>query len=1660
MPQTTRTPNFTDPAQWLGQQTPSAPPRKTPLQRLTTFAEDRGLTITSTTGGTHNPGSKHPDGKAIDFRTKDQTPAYVDEVFRQAESLGYRVRDERQRPPGQKVWGGPHGHLEYTPEVEQFDKFSDPGEWLTKQESSKQFTSPDQWLQQQPKADTPKVIDLWDGESSIEGLNQGRTTASGEFILKAPDVKASDGTGDGKRMAEPTDTIGAATHGKLVEQGQAPRLSAQALANPGVRDFALSIPGSADRTPTDQELAAVLRRTLQAPDDYNLHSMEKLTPEYLQALQQAGHLRFEPEAGQWQWNVRVPEEVIARIENVKAGKPAEAMDDLSWQQLGNLFAGELAQEAPDLVAGLEGGGAALAKTASNVGKLATLENPQTAPENSLDEFAQKLSTDAAGVRQLDPSVLGQLKRGLLTGAVTMPMINELAVAGGMPAILAHGVVSRAHLSQDEQLKGLITDIGTFGAMHAAGSLPGAVQAGIGGGMQALGGITTGQVKTGEDALAEFLQGVAMSPAAKRSSVEDIHLSPLGRELKRDPYASPADAAAEEAAQLAYLEARQTDPTQAVDITKSVSPKPVSATAPVQEQLPFDTTLSSAGVSPVAQPKSNLSLVNAKPASTPTTPAETSPVVETTAPVSEGFLAQRRAQREARRADAVQEADAVFANFAKVMPTAEEVNSTPQSSGPVGEKRVTEKTPREFSSTQVDLAGKLAKKFKDFGAKIPDSELTEDGREDQPHITVKFGLHDDVPDAVRELLAGEKPITAKLGKISIFPAKEGSDFDVVKVDVESPDLHRLNQKIADARPVTDTHPEYKPHVTIAYVKPGEGKKYVGDTAFEGQEISFDSVTFSGKNREKISVPLNGKPTTSNGQLTTESTSTSRLIAHSNPALNGKPVLAQTQDGRVIVANTDNKSGVSIVQERPIKQPPVTAPVAPGNDMAVSGAQTTIKQKIGAALEKAGIAEPVGKTPPPVVELNFGVNPMAAAKSIGKALQSNINDTSIPPGYDLRQYAQELRTQVTASIKAGRLDPTWTQSMVASVRKQLTGQVVKPSAKFTTSVQKHLTDAFDAFNQGDGPGLARAQRELASLVQTPRHKFLADITRPLMLGTELSMVGIQGGYNLITHPVITARAAVLGLKSAKTNSPSSWLTKFQQSPKHAITELLLSDSSRGYDELTQAIRNHSYTKRGEKSGLELDTQMELDASVPFHERTEGYASSAIRKLPLWRQTERFGKVFMDAQRLMLFEKGAKILEGKGKTLEKNPDAFQELARSINIASGRGQFGDYKQVAKFLTNFGTSPRLIASQFQLLNPKEFVRAYKADPSIAKAKLADVAKVTSFTLGLMGIASSAGWDVRLDPDDPQFGMAKKPNSDYAISILPDGLRPQLKFVGRIIKNFSQVQEIGLSGALGETGKDAMRYLRGKSAPLFSAVIDQAIPYQKNKFSAPVAPSEELKNRPMNPVKAGLETLSPEAYQWLDRHTRWGYGTDFLNRPETVLDSVTGRLTPIYWNTVYDVFQKEGLTAGEKTARLVPEFFGKSTSDFAPTFQRLEFWSGELNAEMHKHQLKPSVSQLEGEARAQYQERAARAQQMLNEYGEKLLRHNLYQQAKPEQQAAMLRLLEDRITDVSDGQANKKRPDLGKLAPSALQASVAQGEYQKKREAVRRQQENVSLPTR
>jgi 2'-5' RNA ligase len=101
-----------------------------------------------------------------------------------------------------------------------------------------------------------------------------------------------------------------------------------------------------------------------------------------------------------------------------------------------------------------------------------------------------------------------------------------------------------------------------------------------------------------------------------------------------------------------------------------------------------------------------------------------------------------------------------------------------------------------------------------------------GLEKEPHITILYGLHEEVDgktiqETLKDILY--QSIEIQIDGIGIF---ENEEYDVVKLNVESPAIRYLN-KLTTQLPHTTDYPDYKPHMTIAYVKKGLGKKYVSD-----------------------------------------------------------------------------------------------------------------------------------------------------------------------------------------------------------------------------------------------------------------------------------------------------------------------------------------------------------------------------------------------------------------------------------------------------------------------------------------------------------------------------------------------------------------------------------------------------------------------------------------------------------------------------------------------------------------------------------------------------------------------------------------------------------------------------------------------------------------
>ena len=100
----------------------------------------------------------------------------------------------------------------------------------------------------------------------------------------------------------------------------------------------------------------------------------------------------------------------------------------------------------------------------------------------------------------------------------------------------------------------------------------------------------------------------------------------------------------------------------------------------------------------------------------------------------------------------------------------------------------------------------------------DPEDTSYGIEQEPHVTLLYGIHDDeiIPDKVFEKLAEcEMPKTLKLENISLF---KNDDYDVLKFDIHEDLLNNINKKLCEL-PFSTDFPDYHAHSTIAYLKPG-------------------------------------------------------------------------------------------------------------------------------------------------------------------------------------------------------------------------------------------------------------------------------------------------------------------------------------------------------------------------------------------------------------------------------------------------------------------------------------------------------------------------------------------------------------------------------------------------------------------------------------------------------------------------------------------------------------------------------------------------------------------------------------------------------------------------------------------------------------------------
>lgn len=156
-----------------------------------------------------------------------------------------------------------------------------------------------------------------------------------------------------------------------------------------------------------------------------------------------------------------------------------------------------------------------------------------------------------------------------------------------------------------------------------------------------------------------------------------------------------------------------------------------------------------------------------------------------------------------------------------------------------------------------------KKWNEIQEEIKEDDLYEDpegieefGLESEVHLTLIFGINstENNSEKIIKMMSEFKPIKLKLGEVSMF---ETDKYDVIKIDVKpSKELLKYRKELIENTKNTQTYPNYTPHLTIAYIKKGEGKKYQKKMKIDelGKEIEFNIIKYSDHNYKKKTIKL--------------------------------------------------------------------------------------------------------------------------------------------------------------------------------------------------------------------------------------------------------------------------------------------------------------------------------------------------------------------------------------------------------------------------------------------------------------------------------------------------------------------------------------------------------------------------------------------------------------------------------------------------------------------------------------------------------------------------------------------------------------------------------------------------------------------------------------
>ncbi len=240
--------------------------------------------------------------------------------------------------------------------------------------------------------------------------------------------------------------------------------------------------------------------------------------------------------------------------------------------------------------------------------------------------------------------------------------------------------------------------------------------------------------------------------------------------------------------------------------------------------------------------------------------------------------------------------------------------------------------------------------------------------------------------------------------------------------------------------------------------------------------------------------------------------------------------------------------------------------------------------------------------------------------------------------------------------------------------------------------------------------------------------------------------------------------------------------------------------------QAIRESPHFPLMEQANLYIAPITQKAISIS--RREEAFMSRFSKYLGV-RFSERAYVTYLNKIRADVFSNIVTKFEQKGTALAEKE--LKQLARFINVATGRGELGKASPIAAELNTLLFSPRFAVSRFQ--TPYVYARLPR---NLQKEFARDVFGTFGILTSLIGLAALGGAEVELDPRSSDFGKVKMGNT----RLDPWGGNQQIaRYIAQIITGIRKTT--GTKEITSINRADTLyRFIRSKEAPLVGFVHD------------------------------------------------------------------------------------------------------------------------------------------------------------------------------------------------------------------------------------------------